>query len=439
MIPLASRSFTLMGDRGILFMFIGIGLIAFLTGEVFPLLSHYAIRSSRAVGFSMSWVYFFNIVGSTAGSLITGFLFLNWFPIEKTIFMISLFTFGIGAFLWFLSMDSAPYRLWRMALVSGLGILVFSCQGPLYGHLLERLYHKQLFDSKSSFKFTVQNRQGIINVIAEPEGDDVVIGGGIYDGRFNTDLIRNRNGIDRAYMMAALHPKPANVLEIGLSSASWARVILNNPEVQKLDVVEINPGYLSIVKHYPESQSVLEDPKVTLFIDDGRRWLKRNPTKIYDFIIMNTTFFWRDQTNNLVSMEFFELCRRHLKPGGVLYLNTTSSVDIPYTAVHVFQYIIRYGSFIAASDSPFSNDPETKKLRLMKYIYHGWPINKMGDPGLLRILDGMATSPTNNLRESILSSIEIANIITDDNLASEFKTRETVYDPRRQWINLLRP
>ena len=34
---------------------------------------------------------------------------------------------------------------------------------------------------------------------------------------------------------------------IGLSSGSWAQVIANDPDVASLTVVEINPGYLSLI------------------------------------------------------------------------------------------------------------------------------------------------------------------------------------------------
>ena len=96
----------------------------------------------------------------------------------------------------------------------------------------------------------------------------------MYDGRFNTDLKHDTNGIVRPYALSLFHPAPRDVLMIGLSSGSWAQVIANNPDVASLTVIEINPGYLKLIAQEPEVASLLTNPKVTIVTDDGRRWLR---------------------------------------------------------------------------------------------------------------------------------------------------------------------
>ena len=76
-------------------------------------------------------------------------------------------------------------------------------------------------------------------------------------------------------MLAALHPNPQEVLEIGLSSGSWARVVASHSAVQKLTIVEINPAYETLLRRYPQAAGLLQDPRVSLHFDDGRRWLRR--------------------------------------------------------------------------------------------------------------------------------------------------------------------
>ena len=439
LVPLVGKTIGIIGKGGgIPLMFLGIGGIAFLTGAVLPMLSHYAVTSYAHVGFSISWLYTFNILGSTAGSLFTGFFLLNWFTIEQNILFISIFYFIFGAILWIISGRDYPYKLPLSIGIGGAAILLFLFYQPLYFNLLERLYHGHKYSEDKTFKYESQSRHGIINVIKQDHGDDIVIGGGAYDGRFNTDLVNNNNRIDRAYMLAALHLKPRKVLQIGLSSASWAKVITNHKEVESLDIVEINPRYSEIIQEYPEQKLVLSDPKIHIYFDDGRRWLKRHPDKKYDFILMNTTFHWRDQANNLLSKDFLELCKEHLNQGGAIYYNTTYSIDVPYTAAHVFNYISRYSNFIAASDQPFPDDPEIKINNLLKFKYHGKPITEYNDPQLRRVLDRMASADTKNKRDEILKMAEFSNLITDDNLASEFKTSRKPYCPSRNWLQLLK-
>jgi len=104
---------------------------------------------------------------------------------------------------------------------------------------------------------------------------------------------------------------------IGLSSGSWAQVIANNPEVASLTVVEINPGYLRLVQDTPAVASVLRNPKVTVITDDGRRWLRLNPGRRFDAIVSNTTFYFRANASNLLSVEFLGLIKDHLKHNGI--------------------------------------------------------------------------------------------------------------------------
>ena len=48
-----------------------------------------------------------------------------------------------------------------------------------------------------------------------------------------------------------------------------------------------------------------------------------------------STFHWRDHATNLLSTEYFQLCKSHLNPGGVIYVNTTDNDDVTFTAAIV--------------------------------------------------------------------------------------------------------
>jgi spermidine synthase len=116
---------------------------------------------------------------------------------------------------------------------------------------------------------------------------------------------------------------------IGLSSGSWATVVANHPGVTRLTVIEINPGYLGLIRQYPDVAGLLTNPKVEIHIDDGRRWLTRNADRKFDAVLANTTFHWRSNASNLLSVEFLELIRSHLNPGGFYFYNTTDSLRSP--------------------------------------------------------------------------------------------------------------
>ncbi|HBR21855.1 MAG TPA: spermidine synthase, partial [Nitrospiraceae bacterium] len=235
----------------------------------------------------------------------------------------------------------------------------------------------------------------------------------------------------------ALHPKPEDVLEIGMSSGSGTRVIANHLDVKKLTVVEINPGYSTLIKKYPDISTILNDPKISIHIDDGRRWLNRNPDKKFDLIAMNTTFHWRDGATNLLSEEFLRLFKSHLKKGGVIYYNTTFSGDVTFTAANVFKYIVPYSNFVAASDSPFVMSKEDIRQNLLKFRNAGKPVFDKNSLSLQHVLNKLVESDLSDKADLIRNKAGLLHI-TDDNMATEFKKNNRLFIPERTWTNIFR-
>jgi spermidine synthase len=291
--------------------------------------------------------------------------------------------------------------------------------------MYERLLVKNDFKSGENFTNLVENRSGVIAV--DPYA--TVFGGGVYDGRFNTDLVHDSNLLVRAFAVAGFNRRPKDVLMIGLSSGSWAQVIANHPDVESVTIVEINPGYVPLIRQYANVENLLRNPKVNIITDDGRRWLVSHPDRRFDLILMNTSFHWRANATNLLSSEFLALCRAHMKPGGVTYYNTTSSGDVQYTGATVFPYALRFVNFLAVSDSPLTLDKERWSTALAGYQIDGRPVLNLADPAqrkrneeVLHLADlwDVPNGPLES-RASLLRRLQGARVITDDNMGTEWR------------------
>ena len=147
---------------------------------------------------------------------------------------------------------------------------------------------------------------------------------------------------------------------------------------------------------------------------------------------MNTTLYWRTGANNLLSKEFFQLAKSHLKPDGVLYFNTTGCDDIIYTAAHIFKYATMLGNLVAVSDSPFNLSKNQKKYNLSQFFNESnRPLVDFNDPLAKPLIEILINLPLLDLSERYLNSTKHHWLITKDNLANEFKYDQHFYNPNR--------
>jgi spermidine synthase len=404
-------------------------LAAGLIGAVFPLVCRLALPPDAEVGRGVSLLYLSNIAGSTIGSLIVGFVLMNFISMRGVSLLLGGFAAVTGIALQLTGEKKASLKNYYLIAPAVCAIVAFAFAPSLYRNIYEKLIFGGDSSKLPAFTHVVENRSGVISVT----DDGTVYGGGVYDGMFNVDPIVNSNFIIRAYAISAFHSAPKRVLMIGLASGSWAQVIAQNPDVEALDIVEINPGYLQIIPKYPQVASLLKNPKVSVIIDDGRRWMMAHPTEQYDLIVMNTTFNWRDHASALLSTDFLALAHDHLKKDGVLFYNTTDAPEVYVTALKVFPYALRVMNFLAVSDRPLVLNREHWEKVLLAYRIDGKPMFNPENAGQQRAMSAYFAAADNaNLPDgrnmmferelSLAHSIPRARIITDDNMGTEWNT-----------------
>jgi spermidine synthase len=402
-------------------------IAAGMLGATFPLICHYGIPPDARAGLSMSYLYLSNIIGSSAGSLVTGFVLMQHLSTSQITVLLAVTGFVLSVLVTRLADADENTRVNQLISAGIAGALVVGFSWALFIGFWERLQFGESVREEQAFEVVHENRHGVITVT--PDGR--IYGGGIYDGVFSTDLVHDRNMIVRPFSLAAFHEQPREVLMIGLASGSWAQVVVNHPSVEKLTIIEINPGYIEVVRHYPEVASVLDNPKVEIVIDDGRRWMNRNPDRQFDFIVMNTTFHWRAHATNLLSVEFLELVRAHLKPGGAAIYNTTDSDRVQRTACEVFPHVVRVINNVVVSDRPLIPDTERLRRVLLEYQIDGRAVLDLSrEPDQARLertlalfKDLDAPEPQwwgTETRDSILGRTQGLKLITDDNMGTEW-------------------
>src|SRR5205823_7654777 len=217
-------------------------------GMLLPCLAQLGIAADARTGMRTAWLYLANILGSAAGSLLTGFVLMDRLTLIGIAEFLVVAALTCSMVLMFALPLTSRQKWRRGGLAIACGVLCVLLLPVLANHVLESLLLRGAGESTGPFARVIENRNGIITV----DRSGTVYGDGSYDGRFNVDLVHDSNGIVRPYSLSLYHSAPRDVLMIGLSSGSWAQVITNNPGVSSFTIVEINPGYMKLVAEVPE-------------------------------------------------------------------------------------------------------------------------------------------------------------------------------------------
>ena len=125
---------------------------------------------------------------------------------------------------------------------------------------------------------------------------------------------------------ALAHPNPESILVIGGGDGGSSEELFKHPSVKRIVMAELDPVVIDIARKYLGAihKGALDDPRLEIRIGDGFEYV-RTATERFDMIVLDLT----DPDTpafHLYSEEFFRMCQRCLKPGGMLTLHLGSPV-----------------------------------------------------------------------------------------------------------------
>ncbi|MFZ0864159.1 MAG: hypothetical protein WCA27_08300 [Candidatus Sulfotelmatobacter sp.] len=165
--------------------------------------------------------------------------------------------------------------------------------------------------------------------------------------------------------LAFLDRPPQDALDICFGMGTTFRSLLSwKINATAVDLVPSVPklfGYF-----HSDASELLQSPRAHVVIDDGRRYLERNPRQ-YDLITIDPPPpIEAAGSSMLYSQEFYAAARKRLKPGGILaqWLPNGDREDLASVAralhnsfpyVRVFRWGNRFGFHFLASEQPLPN------------------------------------------------------------------------------------
>jgi spermidine synthase len=146
------------------------------------------------------------------------------------------------------------------------------------------------------------------------------------------------------HITGLLTDNPESVLVVGCGAGITAGTFITNPEVRKIvicDIESLVPKYVAPLfskENYgiadgidKENPHLVNGKEVRFENDDGRHFLHTSKEK-YDIISSDPIDPWAKGAAALYTLEYFKICKSHLKPGGSvslwapLYQSSTESV-----------------------------------------------------------------------------------------------------------------
>jgi spermidine synthase len=122
-----------------------------------------------------------------------------------------------------------------------------------------------------------------------------------------------------SHIPMAVNPLIKNVLIIGGGDGGTAREVSRYPQVERIDMVEIDERVVRTCEKYlPITASKLSsDKRINLFFEDGLAFVKNAPSGKYDLILVDST----DPIGpgeGLFTFDFYNNCFRALNDSGIL-------------------------------------------------------------------------------------------------------------------------
>jgi len=300
---------------GLFLSFLLMFIPTFVMGISFPLLSGLYARSIIHLRGRLGKIFFVNTLGSMAGPMIAGFILIPVLGVIKGLVATALINLFIALY-GTLFLEEAGLRKKQAIVMGGMAVLVI---------LAPFLLGKSSYILPPSVLRNIQNPQEIKYYNETAEGTVCVV------EDMNTEIrscyVNNSAVCGTTYdalkvvhymghLPFFIHPEARTALVIGFGIGVTTSAIAQHP-LDKIDCVEICPGVKESAPFFEDfNAGVWKNPKLNYIGGDGRNYLLVT-REMYDIISCDPVHPTLG-SGSLYTKEYFELCKNHLNPGGII-------------------------------------------------------------------------------------------------------------------------
>ena len=425
---------------------------AIVSGYQFPLLIALLGRGERGLGRHVGLAYAFNTLGSIAGSLAGGFFLLPMLGAlgawKLTVWVLVVMVAATLA----IRTDDArqvyvPLGLVALAIAmlhGSVGPTAFWRHSPIgvgrFDSLMQRATRNSMeAEWRARNAFTSWEADGRESSIAlHTVHDTAFIVNGKSDGAATLDAGTQIMG---GLLGSLLHEGTVRrALVIGLGTGSTAGWLAALPEIERVDVVELEPAILEVARVCSAvNRNVLDNPKVHVIVADAREILLTSRER-YDLIFSEPSNPYRAGIASLFTKEFYQAVEARLEPEGV-FVQWLQAYEIDARSVRSV-YATLASSFPAIETwrtrvtdlvlinrrKPSSLDVPRLRERIQRSPYREALLSAWKAQSAEEVLARHVAQP--GLARALAAAVGAAGVNTDDRNALEFSVARALGRPQ---------
>jgi spermidine synthase len=401
-----------------------VGLPALLMGFSFPLANAMILRAEQSVGRRAGVLYLSNTIGAVCGSLAAGFLLLPTFGMQGSATFLAVAA-GLAVVPVYLVRETDAGRAVALTASGSIAALAIGLWLVLPGgYVVARAV--PLAEGERS----VASSEGLTEVITVMEAPG--------KGRSlltNGHSMSSTTWLSQRYMRALAHipllvmEHPETVLVIGFGVGNTTHAATLHPSIRRVEVADLSRGILAHAGYFSDvNRDVLHDPRVVVYVNDGRQHLQMQRPGSYDLITLEPPPIGYAGVSALYSREFYALARTRLTPRGYISqwlpayqvpAHTTLSMIRAFIAVFP-QAVLISGSeaellLIGSNDSRIEIEPERLAQRLSGAPAAYADVRRL-DLGTVREIVGSFVGSASTLAEATRDAAPV----TDDRPTQEY-------------------
>ena len=412
-------------------MLLEIAVPALLMGFSFPLGNALIQRAEQSVGRRAGALYLANTAGAVAGSIVTGFVLLPWLGLQAstTVLMVAA-AIGLVPIYQVVRRKADPAEDPRRTFWIAPAIAIASLVGWFL--LPPDFVRARALPNPEPNERVLNQSEGINEIVSVTETSG--------KGRrlmTNGHAMSATWPLSQRYMRALAHvpllmiENPTRALVIGFGVGNTTHAATLHPSIQRVEVADLSRNVLDHASWFAATNSgVLRDPRVAVYLNDGRHHLLMQPPASYDLIALEPPPIGYAGVASLYSEEFYQLARTRLRRDGFVsqwlpayQVPTATTLSMIRSFVDVFpQSVLLSGAqadlILIGASNRIDVDPNQLFVALSQRAPVRADLARL-DLGTPREIVGMFVGSATTLASATRDAVPV----TDDRPVQEFGVR----------------